>query len=170
MQAMVEMAQAKLAQAKAMAQAARAKVRQSEAALQAAQAKLAQVNAEIAKVQAMVQEAEAGIHRGERHVLHAEALKAQSQAALTVARIVRGYTEIRSLTDGYVVERLVATGNACDRWHSYLAHRPTGHRSGASLRQRKRFGWHPPRHSHHGSVAKGRQRMVGESDGNLPVG
>jgi multidrug efflux pump subunit AcrA (membrane-fusion protein) len=110
MQAMVEMAQAKLAQAKAMAQAAQAKVRQSEAALQAAQAKLAQVNAEIAKVQAMVQEAEAGIHRGERHVLHAEALKAQSQAALTVARIVRGYTEIRSLTDGYVVERLVAPG------------------------------------------------------------
>jgi multidrug efflux pump subunit AcrA (membrane-fusion protein) len=110
MQAMVEMAQAKLAQAKAMAQAARAKVRQSEAALQAAQAKLAQVNAEIAKAQAMVQEAEAGIHRGERHVLHAEALKAQSQAALTVARIVRGYTEIRSLTDGYVVERLVAPG------------------------------------------------------------
>jgi len=110
MQAMVEIAQAKLAQARAMAQAAQAKVRQSEAALQAAQAKLAQVNAEIAKVQAMVQEAEAGIHRGERHVLHAEALKAQSQAALTVARIVRGYTEIRSLTDGYVVERLVAPG------------------------------------------------------------
>jgi multidrug efflux pump subunit AcrA (membrane-fusion protein) len=110
MQAMVEMAQAKLAQAKAMVQAARAKVRQSEAALQAAQAKLAQVNAEIAKVQAMVQEAEAGIHRGERHVLHAEALKAQAQASLTAARIVRGYTEIRSLTDGYVVERLVAPG------------------------------------------------------------
>jgi RND family efflux transporter MFP subunit len=109
-QAQFEMAQAKLAQAKAMAQAARAKVRQSEAALQAAQAKLAQVNAEIAKVQAMVQEAEAGIHRGERHVLHAEAVKAQSQAALTVARIVRGCTEIRSLTDGYVVERLVAPG------------------------------------------------------------
>jgi multidrug efflux pump subunit AcrA (membrane-fusion protein) len=110
MQAMVEIAQAKLAQAKAMAQAAQAKVRQSEAALQAAQAKLAQVNAEIAKAQAMVQEAEAGIHRGERHVLHAEAVRAQSQAALTVARIVRGYTEIRSLTDGYVVERLVAPG------------------------------------------------------------
>jgi len=110
MQAMVEMAQAKLAQAKAMAQAAQAKVRQSEAALQAAQAKLAQVNAEIAKVQAMVQEAEAGIRRGERHILHAEALKAQSQAALTIARIVRGYTEIRSLTDGYVMERLVAPG------------------------------------------------------------
>jgi Cu(I)/Ag(I) efflux system membrane fusion protein len=42
--------------------------------------------------------------------LHAEALKAQSQAALMVARIVRGYTEIRSLTDGYVMERLVAPG------------------------------------------------------------
>jgi len=106
----VEMAQAKLAQAKAMAQAAQAKLRQAEAALQATQAKLAQVNAEIAKAQAMVQEAEAGIHRGEQHVRHAEALKLQSQASLTAARIVRGYTEIRSLTDGYVVERLVAPG------------------------------------------------------------
>lgn len=110
MQAMLEMAQAKLTQAKAMAQAAQAKVRQAEAAIQAAQAKLTQVNAEIAKTQAMVQEAEAGVHRGERHVLHAEALKAQAQASLTAARIVRGYTEIRSLTDGYVVERLVAPG------------------------------------------------------------
>jgi multidrug efflux pump subunit AcrA (membrane-fusion protein) len=109
-QAQFETAQAKLAQAKAMAQVAQAKVRQAEAAIQAAQAKLTQVNAEIAKTQAMVQEAEAGIHRGERHVLHAEAVRAQSQAALTVARIVRGYTEIRSLTDGYVVERLVAPG------------------------------------------------------------
>ena len=110
MQAMVEMAQAKLAQAKAMAQAAQAKFRQAEAALQATQAKLAQVNAEIAKAQAMVQEAEANLHRGERHVLHAEALRAQAEAALTTAQIVRGYTEIRALTDGYVVERLVAPG------------------------------------------------------------
>ncbi|MEZ8216780.1 RND family efflux transporter, MFP subunit [Candidatus Fervidibacteria bacterium JGI MDM2 SSWTFF-3-K9] len=110
MQAMVEMAQAKLAQAKAMAQAAQAKLRQAEAALQATQAKLAQVNAEIAKAQAMVQEAEANLHRGERHVLHAEALRAKAEAALTTARILRGYTEIRALTDGYVVERLVAPG------------------------------------------------------------
>ncbi|MFA0732389.1 MAG: hypothetical protein BKPUNTRY_001941 [Candidatus Fervidibacter sp.] len=110
MQATVEMAQAKIAQAKAMAQAAQAKVRQAEVAIQAAQAKLTQVNAEIAKTQAMVQEAEAGVHRGERHVLHAEALKAQAQASLMATRIVRGYTEIRSLTDGYVVERLVSPG------------------------------------------------------------
>lgn len=110
MQAMVEMAQAKLAQAKAMAQAAQAKVRQAEAAWQAAQAKTDQAKAELARAQGMVREAEAGIKRSERHVLHAEALKAQAYAALTAARIVRGYTEIRSLTDGYVVERLVAPG------------------------------------------------------------
>ncbi len=110
MQAMVEMAQAKLEQMKAMAQAAQAKVQQAKSALEAAQARARQAAAEVARAQAMVSEAEAGIRRGERHVLHAEALKAQSQAALTVARIARGYTEIRSLTDGYVVERLVSPG------------------------------------------------------------
>lgn len=110
MQAMVEMAQAKLAQAKAMAQAAQAKVRQAEAAWQAAQAKIAQAKAELARAQGMVEEVRASIKRSERHVLHAEALKAQAYAALTAARIVRHYTEIRSLTDGYIVERLVAPG------------------------------------------------------------
>ncbi len=110
MQAMVEMAQAKLAQMKAMAQAAKAKVEQAKAALEAAKAKEKQAAAEVERAQGMVQEAQAGVHRAQRHVLHAEALKAQMQAALTAARIVRGYTEIRSLTDGYVVERLVSPG------------------------------------------------------------
>lgn len=110
MQAMVEMAQSKLAQMKAMVQAAQAKVRQAEAALEAAQAKAKQASAEVERAKAMVQEAQAGILRAQRHVLHAEALKAQMQASLTAARIVRSYTEIRSLTEGYVVERLVAPG------------------------------------------------------------
>ncbi len=109
-QAMVEMAQAKLAQMKAMAQAAQAKVQQAKASVQAAQAKVNQAQAEVTQAQAMVQEAAAGVKRGERHVMHAEATKAQMQATLTAARIVRGYTEIRSLTDGYVVERLIAPG------------------------------------------------------------
>lgn len=110
MQAMVEMAQAKLAQMKAMAQAAKAKVEQAKAALEAAKAKEKQAAAEVERAQGMVQEAQAGILRAQRHVLHAEALRAQMQAALTAAKIVRGYTEIYSLTDGYVVERLVAPG------------------------------------------------------------
>ncbi len=109
-QAMVTIAQAKLAQMQAMAQAAQAKVQQAQAALEAAQARAQQAAAEVQQAQAMVQEAQAGIHRAQRHVLHADALRAQAEAALTVARIVRGYTEIRALTDGYVVERLVAPG------------------------------------------------------------
>ncbi|MGQ9729411.1 MAG: efflux RND transporter periplasmic adaptor subunit, partial [Candidatus Fervidibacter sp.] len=109
-QAMVEMAQARPAQMKAMDQAAQAKVRQAKAALQAAQAKVNQAQAKVIKAQAMVQEAVASVKRGGRHVMHSEALKAQMQAMLTEAKIVRGYTEIRSLTDGYVMERLIAPG------------------------------------------------------------
>jgi len=110
MQAMVEMAQAKLAQTKAMAKAAEAKVEQAKAALEAAQAKAKQAAAEVQRAQGMVQEAQANLVRAQRHVLHADALRAQMQAALTVAKILRGYTEIRALTDGYVVERLVSPG------------------------------------------------------------
>lgn len=109
-EAMVEMAKAKLAQMKAMAQATQAKVEQAKASLEAAQARAKQAIAELERAKAMVEEAQASIHRAQRHVLHAEALKAQMQASLTAAKIVRGYTEIRTLTDGYVVERLVAPG------------------------------------------------------------
>lgn len=110
MQAMLEMAQTKLSQMKAMAQAAKAKVEQAKAALEVARAKEKQTDAETERARGMVQEAQASVLRAQRHVLHAEALKAQMQASLTAAKIVRGYTEIRSLTDGYIVERLVSPG------------------------------------------------------------
>ncbi len=109
-QAMVATAQAKVSQMRAMAQAAQAKVQQAQAALEAAQARMRQVAAEVQQAQAMVQEAQASIQRAHRHVLHADALRMQAKAALTIARILRGYTQIYALTDGYVVERLIAPG------------------------------------------------------------
>lgn len=110
MEAMFQAAQAKVERTRASWQAAQAKVRQAEAALQAAQARVEQAKAQVGQAHAMLQEATSSVHRAQRHVLHAEAVRAQAQAALTATRIVRGYTEIRSLTDGYVVERLIAPG------------------------------------------------------------
>ena len=110
MRAMVEMAQAKLAQMKAMADAAQAKLQQARAALEAAKARLQQAQAEVARAQAMLKESGAAVKRSERQLLKAEAMRAQRQATLTTARIIRGYTEIRSLTDGYVLDRFVSPG------------------------------------------------------------
>lgn len=110
MEAMSQAAQARLERSQAALQAAQAGERRAASALQGAQASVRQAESEVERAKAMIQEATANTHRAQRHVLHAEAVRAQAQASLTATRIVRGYTEIRSLTDGYVVERLIAPG------------------------------------------------------------
>ncbi|MCS7224810.1 MAG: efflux RND transporter periplasmic adaptor subunit [Armatimonadetes bacterium] len=90
---------------------AEARLQQARAALDQAHAQLAQAQAEEKKGEASVREAKARQNRAIRHILHSQAVEASARAGLTLARIVRSYTEIRALTDGVVIERLVSPGN-----------------------------------------------------------
>ncbi len=101
----------RLKMAQAEKEAALSRLNQARASLKAARARLRQARANESVALAAVEQARARLKRARRHILHAMALQGKAQSALTVARIIRGYTEIRALTDGYVLERLLSPGN-----------------------------------------------------------
>jgi RND family efflux transporter MFP subunit len=96
-------ADSRVGRADAMAAAARAKVAEMSAKLRGSQDKVAQARA---NAQAMAAAAEAAQHEIE----HTGAGLQQAQAQVNTARVVAGYTEIRSLVKGVVTQRLIGPG------------------------------------------------------------
>jgi membrane fusion protein (multidrug efflux system) len=96
-------ARSRIAKARAMVGAARDKVAGMAAKVRSSQAKIEQTRA---NAQALTAAAAATQHE----IAHTEAGVQQAQAQVNTARIVAGYTEIRSQLDGVVTQRLIGPG------------------------------------------------------------
>lgn len=108
--AMEESAQSRLDQAASRVEGAQAKVEQaeSEVAASAARVRMAESDLDAARENARALQAMAAA--GAAKIRQAQAGIRGAGAGLTTARVVRGYTEIRSLIDGVVLERLISPG------------------------------------------------------------
>ncbi len=89
---------------------ARAAVERSKADAETAAARVDSARAEVRAAKAMTQEKSAGVSAAASRTGEAAAAMGQRAEALTVARTVRGYTEIRASRSGYVNQRLVSPG------------------------------------------------------------
>jgi multidrug efflux pump subunit AcrA (membrane-fusion protein) len=121
---MVSAAQARTQQAETAIKNAQAKAAAREAAVEQAQAREERATADRATAQAQVQAAQAAYQAGLAMVTEkaagerasasrageAAAEVGQSASALTAARTVRGYTEIRATHPGKVIQRAVSPG------------------------------------------------------------
>jgi RND family efflux transporter MFP subunit len=96
-------AQSRIKKAQAMVAAARDKVAGMAAKVQASQAKIEQAQA---SARAMAAAAAAARHE----IPHTEAGVRQAQAQVNTAQVIKSYTEIRSLADGVVTQRLISPG------------------------------------------------------------
>jgi multidrug efflux pump subunit AcrA (membrane-fusion protein) len=101
---------ARLAASQAGLRKAQAAVTRAKADAGAAVARVARSRAEAHAARAMTAERAAGVRAAVSRTGEAAAAVAEKGAALTVARTVRGYTEIRASRGGYVVQRLVSPG------------------------------------------------------------
>ena len=99
----VQSAQSKIKKADAMIASANSKSRGMEAKLRGARSKVVQAQ-DSARAQA------AAAAAAQHHVMHTQAGEQQAQAQLNTARVVAGYTEIRSDIEGVVTQRLIGPG------------------------------------------------------------
>jgi len=123
-QSEIRAARARVAKVEAMARSAEAKVAQARSRLSGIESRVEQSQAEIAAAAGRVQMAEADVdaaRAGARSmrtmadanagkIRQAQAGARQAAAAVTTASVVQGYTEIRSLVDGVVTQRLLTAG------------------------------------------------------------
>jgi RND family efflux transporter MFP subunit len=89
---------------------ARAAVDRSKADAESAAARVDSARAGVRAARAMTQEKSAGVSAAASRTGEAAAALGQRAEALTVARTIRGYTEIRAARSGYVTQRLVSPG------------------------------------------------------------
>jgi len=106
----IQSAQAAVKAAEARADQAQAGVRMAQAQVGAAQARIAQAAADKKAQQARAQGAQAAEQTAGARIGVAQAGVGQARATLFAATTKRGYTEIRSLVDGVVTQRLISPG------------------------------------------------------------
>jgi multidrug efflux pump subunit AcrA (membrane-fusion protein) len=122
--AQIRAAEAKIRKAAALEKAAAARVSQRTSRIDASQAGIEQAQAEVGAAAGRIQQAEAAL-AGARANATAEQAASQAalfhwqhsregigaaEAGLTAARVVKGYTEIRSLVDGVITQRSLSPG------------------------------------------------------------
>jgi len=103
-------AQAQLAALGAAVEQVRAKAERAQADLSTAQSRVEGARAMLRAAEAMLAEKSAGVRASKARSSESGAALRQSTAALTVARTVRGYTEIRAQARGRIIERAVSPG------------------------------------------------------------
>jgi len=108
--AKVSQAQARITQVQAQIRAAQSGTQKSEAMIAAARAKLQQAQSDLAAHDAHVRSAGAAADAAKQKIAQAQAGVQQAQAMLTGATATRGYSEIRSQTDGVVTQRIISPG------------------------------------------------------------
>jgi RND family efflux transporter MFP subunit len=115
--AKVRQAQARIEQVKASIRGAQSRIQKTEAMVAAAHDKVAGMAAKAQASQAKIEQAQASARAmtaaaaAARHEIpHTEAGVRQAQAQVSTAQVVKGYTEIRSLADGVVTQRLISPG------------------------------------------------------------
>lgn len=115
--AKVRQAQARIAQVNAAIRGARSRIQKTEAMAAAARDKVAGMVAKAQSSQAKIEQAQANARAlaaaadAARHeIAHTQAGVQQAQAQVTTAEVVKGYTEVRSLVDGVVTQRLISPG------------------------------------------------------------
>jgi RND family efflux transporter MFP subunit len=106
----IQAAQAAVKSAQARTERAQAGVRMAQAEVGAAQARIAQAAADKKAQQARAQGARAAEGTAGARVGVAQAGVGQARAGLFAATTRRGYTEIRSLVNGVVTQRLISPG------------------------------------------------------------
>jgi len=109
-EAMVDSAQGKIEQAHSRIQGMEAKVEQAKAEIAAAAGRIQMAEGDLEAARANTRAMEAMAKAGTGKIRQAQAGVRGAQAALTTASVVRGYTEIRSLVDGVVTQRLISPG------------------------------------------------------------
>ena len=108
--AKVQQANASVAQAQADVRAAQASVRRADAMIAAATNKVQGATAELTSHEAHVQASRAAADAAEQKIRQAQAGVRQAQAGLAGATTSRGYSEVRSLIDGVIAQRVVSPG------------------------------------------------------------
>src|SRR5207249_11575428 len=73
-------------------------------------AKVESSRAKIAQAQANARALAAAAEAAQHEIAHTQAGVRQAQAQVNTAAVVKGYTEIRSLIDGVVTQRLISPG------------------------------------------------------------
>jgi RND family efflux transporter MFP subunit len=106
----VRQAQARVRQAKSQVRAAEAALRKADAAITAASAKVQETASDLEAHHAHVRATRAAASTARRQIGQAQAGAEQARAALSGVTTTQGYTEIRSLVDGVVTERLISPG------------------------------------------------------------
>lgn len=106
----VEVGEMKVSQMEAGVEKVKAQVEQSRAEVDVAKSKVSQAKARVRSAQAMVSGSQSEVRAASAKSGQMSAMSGQSLSALTAARIVRGYTEIRATADGVVTQRLVSPG------------------------------------------------------------
>ncbi len=109
-EAMVDGAQAKISQTQARVEGMEAKVEQARSEIAAAAGRIRMVEGELEAAQENARAMQAMAEAGAGKIRQSQAGVRSAQAALTTAGIVRGYSEIRSLVDGVVTQRLISPG------------------------------------------------------------
>ena len=106
----VSQAQARITQVQAQIRAAQSGTQKSDAMIAAARAKLQQAQSDLAAHDAHVRSAGAAADSAKQKIAQAQASVQQAQAMLAGASAARGYSEIRSQTDGVVTRRTISPG------------------------------------------------------------
>lgn len=109
-QAMLESAGAKVAQAQSRVQGMEARIEQAQAEVAALAGRIEMAEGDLEAARANVRAMQAMADAGSGKIRQAQAGVQGAQAALTTANVVQGYTEIRSLVDGVVTQRLISPG------------------------------------------------------------
>ena len=109
-EAMVESAQGKIAQAQSRILAMEAKVEQSKAEIAAAAGRIKMSDGDLEGAQANARAMQAMARAGTGKIRQAQAGVRLAEASLATSTVVRDYTEIRSLVDGVVTQRLISPG------------------------------------------------------------
>ncbi len=107
---MVRLAQERLRRSEAMRGAAEAALERSKSEAQALARKAAQTREGVRAKEAMLQRARTAERAAAARVLQEQAMAREADAGLRGARVLQGYSELRSETDGVVTQRLIAPG------------------------------------------------------------
>lgn len=108
--AKVRQAQARISQTQAQVQAAQSNVHKTDAAILSTKAKLAQSLSDLAAHHAHVHSEEAASSSARQKIAQAQAGVSQARASLAGAAAARGYSDIRSETNGVVTQRVISPG------------------------------------------------------------
>ncbi|MBI3911741.1 MAG: efflux RND transporter periplasmic adaptor subunit, partial [Armatimonadetes bacterium] len=120
----IRAARSRLAKTEAMVESALARISQMQARVQGSEARIEQAQAEIGTHAGHIKTAEGDLEAARANVRAMQAMAnaatkkigqaqagvQEAAAALTTASVVKGYTEIRSLVDGVVTQRVISPG------------------------------------------------------------